>query len=339
MKIKDKIITAGIKIGSLFTDDVSQKEADKILGEPCVTDGMPELLRKAAAQGAVLLKNDGVLPFAENSVVSVFGRVQRDWFFTGYGSGGDVKKPYGVNLLDGMRGCETLCLNEELARVYEKWCGENEIDHGVWGQWPRFYPEMELDEETVRKASRNSDCAVYVIGRSSGEDRENAAEKGSFYLTDSELRSLDVITKYFKSVTVLLNIGSIIDLSWVEGYSDKIGAVMIVWQGGMESGNAVCDLLSGKVSPSGKLADTIAKKLAYYPSSSNFGNKDYNEYAEDIFVGYRYFETFYPEQVLYPLGFGLSYTKFDIALEKCEKAKRRSDRRMYCYEHRRTSRL
>lgn len=96
---------------------------------------MPELLRRTAAEGAVLLKNDGMLPLAGGTQLSLFGRVQRDWFYTGYGSGGDVKKPYAVNLLEGIRRCKGLALNEELARVYEAWCAAHPVQHGTWGHW------------------------------------------------------------------------------------------------------------------------------------------------------------------------------------------------------------
>lgn len=318
MKLVNKIISKAIAFGERIAGGVSQKEALEALGEPTVTDGMPELLRRAAAQGAVLLKNDGVLPFKKGTTVSVFSRLQKDWFFTGYGSGGDVKLPYKVNLIDGLRNCGDLNVNEELAAVYESWCEEHPVNHGYWGHWPRYYQDMELSGEIVKNAASKSDCAVFVIGRSSGEDRENALEKGSFYLTDREIQSLDIITEYFDSVTVLLNIGSIIDMSWVKKYGDKIGAVMILWQGGMESGNAAADLLCGKASPSGKLSDTVAESYEDYPSSESFGNKEYNEYNEDIYVGYRYFETFAPEKVIYPFGFGLSYTEFKVDFDCAE---------------------
>ena len=177
-KFTEKIVVAAMKLGMKIAGaDVSQEEALEALGEVTITDGMPEVLRDAAAETAVLLENNGVLPFKKGSRVSVFGRVQNDWFFTGYGSGGDVKKPYGVNLIEGLKNCEDLCLNTELADTYEKWCKENPVDHGVWGHWPRFYPEMPLTAEMVKKAKANSDHAVFVIGRSSGEDRENALEK------------------------------------------------------------------------------------------------------------------------------------------------------------------
>ncbi|MBR5191287.1 MAG: glycoside hydrolase family 3 C-terminal domain-containing protein, partial [Clostridia bacterium] len=316
-KFTEKIVVGAMKLGMKIAGaDVSQEEALEALGEVTITDGMPEILREAAAETAILLKNDNTLPFAKGSRVSVFGRVQNDWFFTGYGSGGDVKKPYGVNLIDGIKNCEDLVLNTELSDLYETWCGANPVDHGVWGHWPRFYEEMPLTAEIVKNAKENSDHAVYIIGRSSGEDRENVLEKGSFYVTDEERNALHRICEQFDKVTLLLNIGSVIDMSWIREFEGKIGAILIVWQGGMESGNAVADLLCGKATPSGKLTDTIAINYEEYPSSAHFGNLKYNEYVEDIYVGYRYFETFAKDRVLYPFGYGLSYTTFDISTEK-----------------------
>ncbi len=317
MKLKDKAMKVAGKVAAKF-NALSQAENQRQFADKTVTPGMPEALRAAAAQGAVLLKNDGTLPLKKNSTVSLFGRVQMDWFFTGYGSGGDVNKPYAVDLVEGMRNCESLKLNEELANIYLKWREENPVDHGVWGHWPRFYPEMPISDAEVKKAKESSDCAVMVIGRSSGEDRENALEKGSYYITDEELALLDKITAEFDKTVILLNIGCIMDLSWTEKYADKISAIMIVWQGGMESGNAVADLLSGKVSPSGKLSATVAKKYEYFPSAKDFGGKNFNTYTEDIYVGYRYFETFCQDEVLYPFGFGLTYGDFKTELVKAE---------------------
>lgn len=318
-KFTEKIVVAAMKLGMKIAGaDVSQEEALEALGEVSVTDGMPEVLREAAGETAVLLENNGVLPFKKGTKVSLFGRVQNDWFFTGYGSGGDVKKPYGVNLIDGLKNCEDLVLNTKLSDMYEKWSRENPIDHGVWGHWPRFYPEMPLTAEIVKEAKAESDNAVFVMGRSSGEDRENALEKGSFYITDDERTALHRICEQFDNVTVLLNIGSVMDMSWLREFGSKIGAVMIVWQGGMESGNAVADLLCGKVNPCGRLTDTIAKNYEDYPSSANFGKLEYNFYEEDIYVGYRYFETFNKDAVVYPFGYGLSYTDFDVKFESAE---------------------
>ncbi len=300
---------------------VSQKKTEQFNGTAQIAHGVPELLRRAASEGAVLLKNDGTLPFKEGSCISLFGRVQCNWFYTGYGSGGEVNRPYSVNLPDGIRNCNKLSLNESLATQYEAWCTEHPIEDAVWGMWPRFYPEMPLDERDVFRASNASDCAVAVIGRSSGEDRDCMLEKGSWFLTDDERRLLDNVTDCFEKVAVVLNIGCITDLSWIEEYGDKIGAVLLLWQGGMESGNAAADLLCGNANPCGKLSDTAMKKYENCPSAANFGNKKFNNYEEDIYVGYRWFETFNQAGVLYPFGYGLSYTNFDISLKEAKATK------------------
>ncbi len=303
------------KIVSKF-NALSQAETAGVREDKTVTEGMPALLRRAAAEGTVLLKNQNhVLPLGENTCVSLFGRGQIEWFYTGYGSGGDVNKPYAVSLLEGLRNCESLTVNESLAAVYTQWNGAHPVDHGYWGHWPRFYPDMPLSEALVADAAKMSDCAVITIGRSSGEDRENALEKGSFYLTDAESQMLSLVTRHFDRTVVLLNIGSIMDLSWVNGFNGKIDAVLLVWQGGMESGNAVADLLCGRKTPCGKLTDTVAKTYSAYPSAANFGNPKFNNYEEDIYVGYRWFETFRADDVLYPFGFGLSYTDFSTQFQ------------------------
>lgn len=314
MSIISKIVAAGTK---LF-NGLSQEEGEKNVSDKTVTPGMPELLRAAAAEGAVLLENDGTLPLKNGTAVSLFGICSVEWFYTGYGSGGEVIKPYAVNLADGVRNCDALDLNEELTDIYYEWDKANPIDHGFWGHWPRCYPEMPLTAEIVKTASEKSDVAVVTIGRSSGEDRENALEKGSYYLTDEEEKMLTLVTKYFEKTVLLFNIGSVMDFSFIENYN--ISASMIVWQGGMESGNAVCDLLSGKVCPSGKLTDTISRYYEDYPSANSFGGRNFNNYEEDIYVGYRFFETFYKDRVLYPFGYGLSYTDFEITCEKAEKS-------------------
>ena len=272
-----------------------------------VTPGMPELLRSAAAEGAVLLENR-VLPLSAGTKVSLFGRVQCNPFCTGYGSGGDVNTPYRVSLLEGLRHCEDLQVNETLAQVYEDWCREHPVQDGIWGMWPRFYPEMPITAPLVKEAAANSDQAVVILGRSSGEDRENVLEPGSYYLTDEEKELLRQVKHRFPDAVLVLNIGSVMDFSYIK--ECNFGAVLIVWQGGMESGNAIADLLCGKVCPSGHLTDTIAKHYEDYPSASHFGEKAANEYWEDIYVGYRWFETFGKNKVLYPFGHGLSYTQF-----------------------------
>ena len=309
-KVFEKVYSAGAAVYSKFNSLSQAEQASK--APKVITRGMPEILRDAAAQGAVLLENNGVLPLEKDSRVALFGRVQNDWFYTGYGSGGDVNKPYAVNLLKGVRNCDDIRLNEAVAKTYEDWCAKNPVDHGVWGQWPRFYPEMPLTKRIVALDKREGDTAIVVIGRSSGEDRENALEKGSYYITDEELDILSKVTDEYDRVVVLLNIGCIMDMTWLERFGERISAVLLVWQGGMESGNAVCDLLTGRVNPSGRLTATVARRYEYFPCSRDFGAKDFNNYTEDIYVGYRYFETFNKDAVKYPFGYGLSYSKFVV---------------------------
>lgn len=316
MTFKEKFNDKIGKIVTKFTS-VSQDENGEAEVEKTITDGMPELARQAAAEGAVLLKNDNVLPLKEGTTVSLFGRTYKDYFFVGYGSGGDVIRPYNIDLAQGIENCDKLNLNYTLHNIYMEWREKNPVSHGYWAHWPLRYEEMPLTDEVVASAKTESDIAVVTIGRSSGEDRDCDLANGSYFLDDEEIEMLDLVTAHFEKVIVILNVGNIIDMSWVKHYGKKIGAVIYAWQGGMESGNAVADLLCGNVNPCGRLTDTIAKNYYDYPSSAQFGNKKTNEYTEDIFVGYRYFESFAKEKVLYPFGFGLSYTDFDI---KCDKA-------------------
>ncbi len=275
--------------------------------------------RKLAADGCVLLKNDNnILPIQSKSTVSFFGRTQIDYIKSGTGSGGLVHTEYVVNIIDGVSKNPKINVNTELVDIYKKWIAENPFDEGHgWATEPWFQKEFVPDEGIVKAARAKSDVAVIVIGRTAGEDRDNAPEKGSWYLTEEEEALLSVVSKYFENTAVLLNVGNIIDMNWVEKYNIK--SVMYIWQGGQEGGNAVADVLSGNVNPSGRLSDTVAADISDYPSSKNFGNKECNLYQEDIYVGYRYFETFAPEKVLYPFGYGLSFTDFDITVSKVKR--------------------
>lgn len=268
------------------------------------------LLRRAAAEGAVLLENRGVLPL--NGKFALLGRTQIDTFCTGYGSGGDVVRPYSVNILEGLQRAGAQ-LVEPLVSFYGTFVKTHPADHGSWGNWPYSFPEAELPADLLAASASETDTAVVVLGRAAGEDRENVLQKGSFYLTDAEHALLQAATAHFAHVAVVLNVGNIIDFSWVEEY--PIEALLLVWQGGMEAGNAVSDLLLGRISPCGKLTDTIARRYESYPSAANFGNAAYNDYAEGIFVGYRHFETRAKDDVIYPFGYGLSYSDFRISAE------------------------
>ena len=283
---------------------------------------VPEIVpvaRQMAAEGIVLLKNENkTLPVCKDETVAVFGRTAVDYFTVGYGSGGDVIPPYKSGLMAGLRQ-NNVKIEETLAAVYDSWCHDkkNVPDEGFWGHWPMSYPEMPLKETTVSDAAKNAEKALVVIGRAAGEDRENLLKKGSYFLTDKEVKMLDLVTKHFRKVCVILDCGNIIDMSRIASYGDKISAIVYAWQGGMESGYALADVLTGKVAPSGKLTDTIAVNYESYPGNEDFGGRKFNAYTEDIYVGYRYFETFAKDKVLYPFGFGLSYTDFELKTE-CE---------------------
>ena len=276
-------------------------------GEAASDPAMSELLCRAAAEGAVLLENDGTLPLKDK--FALFGRTQADSFYTGYGSGGDVIKPYQVSILEGILKERGLAPDLELLETYRKWAKEHPVDHGYWGNWPLNYPEMPLTEDFVKGVAARAETAVVVLGRAAGEDRDCLLQEGSYYLKAEERNMLALAKKYFKKLVVLLNIGNVIDFSWVDEFAPN--AVLLLWQGGMETGNACAKLLSGTVSPSGKLSMTIAKRYEDYPAS-NFGDASHTDYTEDIYVGYRYFETFAKEKVRYPFGYGLSYTAFSV---------------------------
>lgn len=289
-------------------------------------EGFAEFSRKAAGAGAVLIKNEGkVLPLKTGERVSVFGRIQKNYYRSGTGSGGSVNVAYTTNLLDGLRSKKHVHINEELAAVYENWIESNPFDNGggVWAGEPWNQTEMPLSSELVAQARKVSDKALIVIGRTAGEDKDNAAAPGSYELTNDEKAMLKAVTEHFEEVSVVLNVSNIIDMNWLDqkDYKYPIKSVIYSWQGGMEGGNAIADVLAGDVVPSGKLTDTIAYSIEDYPSTTNYGGEISNLYQEDIYVGYRYFETFCPEKVHYEFGYGLSYTDFSISDLKAETSK------------------
>lgn len=269
-----------------------------------------EVARRVGAEGSVLIKNDNnTLPVAKGAKVALYGRTQFDYIKSGSGSGGLVNTPYAVNVYEGLANSGLVELDEKIADTYREWLKENPFDRGVgWANEPFSQVEMPVDFETVKEEAGRNDVAVVVFGRLAGEDKDNVAEPGSYLLRADEEDLLSKVCKAYDRVAVVLNSGNIIDMKWVSKYNP--GAVLYVWQGGMEGGNAVSDVITGKVNPSGHLADTIAFDIKDYPSTENFGDKFKNIYTEDIFVGYRYFETFAKDKVLYPFGYGLSYTTF-----------------------------
>jgi len=271
-----------------------------------------EVSKNAAIEGIVLLEND-MLPLIGD--VSVFGRCQIDYYRSGTGSGGAVNVPFTVNALDGMRMNDAIQLNEELANVYVEWVKKNPFDNGGggWAQEPWFQEEMPLTDELVRSARKKSENAVVIIGRTAGEDKDNGLYEGGYLLTEAEKDVLRRVTNHFDNVAVILNTSNTIDMSFVDEFGIK--TVLYSWQAGMVGGIALAEVLSGE-SPSGKLTSTIAKEITDYPSHLNFGDKVKNVYEEDIYVGYRYFNTMKNDSVMYPFGYGLSYTDFEITVKQ-----------------------
>ena len=272
------------------------------------------LARQATAEGCVLLENEGqALPLREGERVAVFGRMAFHYYKSGLGSGGLVNTRYVVGILDALKDCKEIRLDEKLMGIDEDWIRENPFDEGQgWGRVPWCQKEMEVTDEMLGCA-RDNDVSLVIIGRTAGEDQDNNAGPGSYCLTETEEDMIRRVCQVSKRTVVVLNVGNIIDMSWVEKYHPQ--AVLYAWQGGQEGGNGVADVLTGKVCACGKLTDTIAQSIEDYPSTENFGDPFKNYYKEDIYVGYRYFETFAKDKVLYPFGYGLSYTSFGIKAE------------------------
>ncbi len=275
--------------------------------------------RQAACEGIVLLENrDAALPIKQGEKLSLFGRCQINTYRSGTGSGGAVNVPYAVTALEGLRSNPLLEINEELVSLYEQWIAEHPFDDGGggWAAEPWFQQEMPLRDEVIKQAAVKSDKALIFIGRTAGEDQDNVDAPGSYRLTDLEEEMLVKVCGHFDQVIIVLNVSNIMDMSWLHTLENKasIKAVLYSWAAGMEGGHALADVISGDVSPSGRLCDSIAYQLSDYSSSAHFGRKDYNCYVEDIYVGYRYFETFKPQAVQYEFGAGLSYSEFSQEL-------------------------
>ncbi len=272
------------------------------------------LCRRAAAEGTVLLENkNGLLPLAKGTKLAVFGRAQTFYYKSGTGSGGLVHIEKEPVIIESLRENSDLVLDETLMGLYEEFVAAHPFDDGggKWAGEPWFQEEMPVSEDIARDAASRNDVALVVLARTAGEDHDNADEAGGYRLTAEEETLLATVTAAFEHVIVALNVGNIIDTSFVARY--PIDALMYIWQGGMEGANAFADLLSGKAYPAGKLTDTVSWTIEGHPSNANFGNPDRSVYAEDVYVGYRYFETFNKDAVQYPFGFGLSYTTFETA--------------------------
>lgn len=291
------------------------------------------LSKDAAKEGMVLLKNEQhVLPLQTGAKVALFGKATFDYVKGGGGSG-DVTVAYTRNLYEGIKALKgKISVYEELADFYR----ENVKEQYKAGRVPGMTIEPQVPQELLQKAKAYTDTAVISICRFSGEgwDRKSIVETenkniwaseeemarrsaeifedGDFYLTHAEQEMVNTVKQNFARVIVVMNVGGMVDTSWFHDDA-QIQSVLMAWQGGMEGGLATAELLAGEGNPSGKLSDTFAKELNDYPSTYNFHESEkYVEYTDDIYVGYRYFETIpgAKEKVNYPFGFGLSYTQF-----------------------------
>ncbi len=272
------------------------------------------LSRRAACEGTVLLKNtDGFLPFAKGTKIAVFGNAQIDYVKGGSGSG-IVHSPYVRNIYEGlkMKGVK-VDVFDPLSLFYTEYVTDAYKKGGENGR----LSEPKIPEALLEQASAYTDTAIVTICRFSGEgyDKHNDDENKYFELEDGEKEMIADVLAHFENVVVLLNVGAMIDTSWFAD-NDKVKAALLLWQGGMEGGLAAADMLVGDDAPSGKLVDTCVRAFEDYPSSEGFHeSEDYVKYTEDIFVGYRYFETVPGKQsaVVYPFGYGLTYTSFNIS--------------------------
>lgn len=297
--------------------------------------------RQSATEGMVLLKNDGgALPLPANvKRVALFGCTSYDYIAGGTGSG-NVNRAYTVSLLDGLKNAGYVT-DDQLKAEYEAHITAEKAslkpDSGDFAAYmPVVLPrEMVPNQQRLAQLASSMDVALITIGRGSGEflDRESS----NFYLSPEKQQVIDGVCRAFhaagKKVIVVLNIGGAIETA---SWKAKPDAILCAWQGGQEGGNSVVDVLSGKASPSGKLAMTFPMRYEDHASSANFPinanikdfdgasivkqkqkkhevkNVDYTTYEEDIYVGYRYFDSF-NRQVSYPFGYGLSYTTFEYA--------------------------
>ena len=361
-KAQAEEIVAGVKNGTLSIEDVDRnvrRMLEYIVKTPSFrkypATNKPDftahaaITRQSAGEGIVLLKNNGTLPWNSTQhspltthqikTVSLFGENSYDFFSGGTGSG-CVHPPYVIDMLEGLKNVG-ITSSPTLTNIYRKYIEfakakfQAELHPLKWYQREMFgqqkYPEISIDPIAINKEVRGSDAAIITIGRQAGEgvDRDIATE---FNLTPDEHKLiLDVCNAFHaagKPVIVIINSGSVIETASWSAYPD---AILCAWQSGMEGGNSIADLLTGKVNPSGKLTMTWPVAATDHPSTKNFpGQLDQYSYEmmvsykapipghqftnhdEDIYVGYRYFDTF-KKNVAYPFGFGLSYTTFSLS--------------------------
>lgn len=321
------------------------------LGEDgrCVTASQKhiDLSRKAATEGIVLLKNENnALPLKKGEKIALFGKATIEYIKGGGGSG-DVHCPYIRSIFDGFKMKEkegktsvymplvdfykeyvekeskNVLTQKQIDAIWDvvnamDFCTER--DEMTYDTFAKMHvKEAEVPEELIKSASDWADTAIITISRFSAEGVDRRANGGDYYLSDLEKNLIDKATELFKKVVIVVNSGGIVDCEYF-AENDKVQAVLYGWQGGMEGGAAIADVICGDVNPSGKLTDTIVKSYDCYPATKDFWECfDHVDYSEDIYVGYRYFETVPGKRdcVRYPFGFGLSYTEFELSSKVC----------------------
>ena len=275
------------------------------------------LARRAAADGIVLLKNENeALPLSSGERIALFGNGTIDYVKSGAGSG-NVHSAYFSTVYDGFKAKE----KEGKVKIYEPLCEYYREQLALAER--NFMPHQDFDvldeiavpDELCDAAAQKADTAIITLTRISSEGEDQRVEKGDMLLSDSEHTLIDQVRARFNKIIVVFNLGMMIESAWFKNDS-KISAALVSWFGGMEGGAAIADVVCGDVNPSGKLVDTLAESFEDFPTTEGyFESEDYVNYTEDIFVGYRYFETFEDkrDRVTYPFGFGLSYTDFEIS--------------------------
>ena len=293
------------------------------------------IARAAASDGMVLLKNNNsVLPFSSNTKkIAAFGNTSYDFISGGTGSG-DVNEAYTISLVQGLSNAG-YTLDDEAKNVYSDYLADYKTKHPKKSFFQEFMnptpsaPEFRVDKDLLAKRAAEADIALITIGRNAGEGRDRKVEN-DFNLSAEEKELIQNVTDAFhakgKKVVIVLNIGGVIETA---SWRDKADAILLAWQPGLEGGNAVADVLSGKVNPSGKLATTFPVKYEDEPSAKSFPGKEFPEkattgsfgmklipgevtYEEGIYVGYRYFNTFGVKPA-YEFGYGISYTNFSYS--------------------------
>jgi len=275
-----------------------------------------EIVRRAAAGGMVLLKNEkSTLPLDKRQKIALFGCPSYDNIAGGFGSGG-VHKAYNVSLNQGLVSAG-FDIDSKLEKAY---IGYVEVQNKIWKndnpmEISPAIPEMEVDGAWIKQLAEQTDVAVITIGRNSGEGVD-LTEK-AFCLIPEEMKLMEEVSKEFhamkKKVIIVMNISNVMEVASWRHYAD---AILLAWQGGQEGGNSIADILCGAVNPSGKLTASFPMNYQDVPSYNNFpgtpkdaANPDYSLYEEGIYVGYRYYNTFGVKPA-YEFGYGLSYSSF-----------------------------